>query len=326
MPGILEVSELTTHFFTPRGVVKALDRVSLTLEPGETLGIVGESGCGKSVLGFSILNLINPPGRIISGSVRFKGKELLTSSETELERLRGKEISMIFQEALRSLNPVRTIGDQIAEVLQIHEGMKRSAAIEKAVQLLKDVEITAPERRIYNYPHEFSGGMRQRAMIAMGLACSPQVLIADEPSAGLDVTIQAQILDLMRRLRERVATAILLITHDVGIVAQMCRRVMVIYAGRVVEVGPVSRVLRNPLHPYTRGLLQALPEAAGGQRRLGAMPGIAPDPADLPSGCNFHPRCPNVHEPCYLEDPPEIGSNDGRIVRCWLYANKGASS
>jgi peptide/nickel transport system ATP-binding protein len=325
MPSILEVSELTTHFLIPRGVVRALDRVSFALEPKETLGIVGESGCGKSVLGLSILNLINPPGRIVSGSVIFKGKELLKSSEVELERLRGKELSMIFQESLRSLNPVRTVGSQIAEVLWTHEGVKRSDAMEKAVQLLRKVEITAPERRANNYPHEFSGGMRQRAMIAMALACSPQVLIADEPTAGLDVTIQAQILDFMRRLRERVATAILLITHDVGIVAQMCSKVAVMYAGRLVEVGPVRKVLRIPLHPYTRGLLRALPAAGGGQHRLGAMPGIAPDPANLPSGCHFHPRCPDSFEPCSVEEPPEVGENDGRSVRCWLYADKGTS-
>ncbi|ATW27179.1 ABC transporter ATP-binding protein [Candidatus Formimonas warabiya] len=320
---ILEVSNLKTYFDVPRGTVKAVDGISLTLKPGETIGVVGESGCGKSVLGLSILNLITPPGRIKSGSVHFKGKNLFSCSEAELSHIRGKEMAMIFQEPLRSLNPVRTVGDQIAEVLQIHEGMSKTEALQKAVQLLKQVEVTDPGRRVHNYPHEFSGGMRQRAMIAMGLACNPQVLLADEPTAGLDVTIQAQILDLMKRLKESAEMAMLLITHDLAIVSQMCSRVLVMYAGQVVEQGSVREVLHHPKHPYTRALLDAIPGAAKDRNRLGVLKGISPDPADLPQGCHFHTRCPNVTEKCRIEEPTEVVDGE-TVVKCWARAEKGA--
>lgn len=318
---ILEVRNLTTSFFTEEGVVTAVDGVTFSIEQGETLAIVGESGCGKSVTSLSIMRLIPwPPGKIVGGQVLLEGEDLLAKSEQEMQRVRGNKISMIFQEPMTSLNPVLKVGFQIMEALQLHQGLSASEARLKAIEMLRMVGIPEPERRIDDYPHQMSGGMRQRVMIGMALACNPRLLIADEPTTALDVTIQAQILDLMRRLQDELGMAILLITHDMGVVAEMAERVIVMYAGRFVEEGPVEDIFDNPLHPYTAGLLNAIPRIDVSQRRLNVIPGVVPTPSNLPKGCKFHPRCSRCMPQCEQEEPPLFHIGPNRTVRCWLWA------
>ncbi len=322
---LLELRELQTHFFTDDGVVRAVDGVSFALWPGETLAVVGESGSGKSVTSLSILRLVaTPPGRIVGGSIRFRGRELLTLSEAEMRAIRGKEISMIFQEPMTSLNPVYTCGEQIMEVVELHEGLDRKAARVRAIEMLQRVGISSPEQRVDEYPHQMSGGMRQRVMIAMALACKPAVLIADEPTTALDVTIQAQILDLLRELRRELGMAVLLITHDLGVVAETADRVAVMYAGQVVEYCGVREVFRSTRHPYTAGLLASLPRlgAEQGHRsperlRLRVIPGNVPNPARFPGGCRFHPRCPLAVERCRSEVPTLRDVGGGHLARCF---------
>jgi peptide/nickel transport system ATP-binding protein/oligopeptide transport system ATP-binding protein len=328
---LLELRELKTHFFTDDGVVRAVDGVSYALFPGETLAVVGESGSGKSVTALSILRLVaSPPGRIVGGSIRFRGRDLLSLSEAEMRGIRGREISMIFQEPMTSLNPVYTCGEQIMEVLQVHMKADRIAARKQAVELMQKVGIPAPELRVDDYPHQMSGGMRQRVMIAMALACRPAVLIADEPTTALDVTIQAQILDLLRSLRREFGMAVLLITHDLGVVAETADKVAVLYAGQVVEYAGVREVFRATRHPYTAGLLASLPRlgasvghAAAGQGppagvrlRLRVIPGQVPDPTRFPAGCRFHPRCPLAVERCRSEMPGLRDVGGGHLARC----------
>ncbi|HJQ57927.1 MAG TPA: ABC transporter ATP-binding protein [Vineibacter sp.] len=321
---ILEVRDLATHFFTLDGVVRAVDGVSFDLARGETLGIVGESGCGKSVTALSVLRLIPPEtGRIVAGSVRFEDSELTRLSEGEMRAIRGHRISMIFQEPMTSLNPVLTIGTQIAENVVRHTGVTWAAALERAREMLDLVKIADARRRLDEYPHQLSGGMRQRAMIAIALSCNPQVLIADEPTTALDVTIQAQILDLMLELKEKLGTAIIMITHDLGVVAETTQRVVVMYAGRKVEEAPVDQLFARPTHPYTRGLMRAIPrldieaETAGRRPRLQEIPGIVPSLNRLIAGCAFAPRCGFATERCRAERPPLVEASTGHVVACW---------
>jgi oligopeptide/dipeptide ABC transporter ATP-binding protein len=321
---ILEVDNLRTHFFTPDGVVPAVDGVSYALEPGETLGVVGESGCGKSVTALSILRLVaSPPGRIVGGAIRFQGTNLLELSEPEMERIRGNHISMIFQEPMTSLNPLQTAGHQISEAIALHQGLSRRDAMAKAVEMLRRVHMPEPERRAQAYPHQLSGGMRQRVMIAMALSCNPQVLIADEPTTALDVTIQAQILDLMRELRKTLGTAMVLITHDMGVVAENADRVVVMYAGRKVEEARVDDLFERPAHPYTRGLLDSIPYLDAASRanpartRLNEIKGMVPVMSRLPNGCAFAPRCGLATDRCRSEIPPLSAISDGHVAACW---------
>ena len=321
---LLEIDGLKTYFFTRDGVVRAVDGVSFSVYPGETLAVVGESGCGKSVTALSVLRLIaSPPGKTVAGEIRFEDKNLLELPEFEMRDLRGNDISMIFQEPMTSLNPVLTVGRQIAEALQVHRGLERAAAHAGAVDMLRKVDIPEPGRRADEYPHQLSGGMRQRVMIAMALACQPRLLIADEPTTALDVTIQAQILDLMRALKEKSGAAIVLITHDLGVVAEMAQRVVVMYAGRKVEEAPVDSLFARPRHPYTRGLLASIPrlgEAAGqgeAVRRLAEIPGVVPSLREEIPGCVFAPRCPHATDHCRREYPPLEGKGGGHSVACW---------
>jgi oligopeptide/dipeptide ABC transporter ATP-binding protein len=317
---LLEVENLRTYFETDAGVARAVDGVSFHVEEGEVLGIVGESGCGKSVTSLSVMRLVpQPPGRILEGSaIRFRGRELLQLSPAEMRAIRGNDIAMIFQEPMTSLNPVYSIGDQIAESLRLHRGMDRSAARARVVELLRLVGIPDPAERASNYPHQLSGGQRQRVMIAMALSCEPDLLIADEPTTALDVTIQAQILDLLAELRERLGMAVVLITHDLGVVAEVCDRVVVMYAGQVAEEGPVATIFAEPRHPYTEGLLQAIPRLGSRVERLAVIPGSVPSPTDWPIGCRFHPRCPYGWDLCVHEQPPLIDAGPQRHARCWL--------
>jgi len=313
---ILSVRDLTTELATERGRFVAVDGVSFDLYPGEVLGIVGESGCGKSMTALSILGLVpQPPGRITGGRVLFEGRDLLRLPERELQRIRGAAISMIFQEPTTSLNPVFTIGDQIAETLRRHERLGRRAARARAVELLAKVGIPAPAERLDAYPHELSGGMRQRVMIAIALACNPKVLLADEPTTALDVTIQAQILDLLERLQAELGMAVVIITHDLGIVAEFAHRVLVMYAGRVIEEGSVDAIFDRPAHPYTRGLLASLPDLEGESERLVAIPGSVPQLGELGPGCRFAPRCAFAEAACRAADPPLLRVGD-RAVAC----------
>ena len=320
---ILDIADLRTWFFTRDGVVRAVDGVSFHVIPGETLAIVGESGCGKSVTALSILRLIpSPPGRIVSGAIRFAGRDLLGLSEAEMRDVRGNEISMIFQEPMTSLNPVLTIGHQIAETLTLHQGLDRRAALAKAVDMLRLVHIPEAQRRIAEYPHQLSGGMRQRVMIAMALACNPKLLIADEPTTALDVTIQAQILDLMRELKQKIDAAIVLITHDLGVVAEMAQRVVVMYAGRKAEEAPVGTLFRRPLHPYTRGLLASVPrlgDSLARERlpRLAEIPGTVPSLKDEIPGCPFAARCPFATDVCRREMPAFEEKEAGHYAACF---------
>jgi len=313
---LLEVRDLRVSFFTPRGEVRAVDGVSFTIDEGETFGLVGESGCGKSVTALSLLRLLDGSGRIVGGDIVFAGRTLLALSEEEMRSLRGDQIAMVFQEPMTSLNPVFTVGYQIGEVLEVHRGMSRKQARAEAIELLRLVEIPEPERRVDAYPHQLSGGMRQRVMIAMALACRPRLLIADEPTTALDVTIQAQILDLLAHLQEQFGMAVLFVTHDLGIVAERARRVAVMYAGRIVEEAETATLFRNPLHPYTRGLLRSIPRLGMRVRRLAAIPGSVPDPLALPSGCRFRDRCTYAVARCGEIDPQLEPFGDSRAVAC----------
>ena len=322
---LLEVVELRTRFLTETGEARAVDGVTFDVGEGEAVGIVGESGGGKTVTALSILGLVpDPPGRILPGSsIRYRGEELVGVSERRLRAIRGNEISMIFQEPMAALNPVRTVGSQIVEGLRLHRGMSASTARGAAVELLEEVGIDEASARIRAYPHEFSGGMQQRVMIAMALACEPSLLIADEPTSALDVTIQAQILDLIQRVSRDRKMATLLITHDMAVVAESCDRILVMYGGQIVEAGLTGEVLKAPRHPYTRGLLESLPALGRPEERLTEIPGSAPSPTSWPDGCRFHPRCGDVVEKCRSQSPPAIASNAGspaRASRCWLSA------
>ncbi|MCC6469846.1 MAG: ABC transporter ATP-binding protein [Alphaproteobacteria bacterium] len=318
---ILSLRDLRTWFENRDGVVKAVDGVSWDLYRGETLGLVGESGCGKSITALSILRLVpQPPGRIVGGSVAFDGRDLLALDEAGMRRLRGNDISMIFQEPMSSLNPVLTIGWQITETLKLHQGMTDRQATERAVEMLDLVRIPEPRRRIAQYPHQLSGGMRQRVMIAMALACNPKVLIADEPTTALDVTIQAQILALMQELKERLGTAIVLITHDLGVIAEMAQRVVIMYAGRKVEEAPVDALFDRPRHPYTVGLLGSVPKLSQGRatrERLAEIPGMVPSLVDMPKGCAFAPRCALASDQCRAAYPPFEVKAPGHAAACW---------
>ncbi len=320
---LLSVENLQTHFGTPDGVVRAVEGLSFTIDAGETVAIVGESGCGKSVTSMSILRLVpTPPGKM-AGRIMFEGRDLLAASDAEMRALRGKEISMIFQEPMTSLNPVMTVGRQIGESLRLHEGLSARDAERRAVEILTLVGIPAPERRVREYPHQLSGGMRQRVMIAIALACNPKLLIADEPTTALDVTIQAQILDLMRDLKTRLGSAIMLITHDLGVVAEMAQRVVVMYAGRKVEEGRVEDIYANPLHPYTRGLLGAVPKLGAslhqtGRSKLAEIPGQVPSLRSKITGCAFASRCPLVIEACRQIAPAVAEKTPGHFAACHL--------
>jgi peptide/nickel transport system ATP-binding protein len=320
---LLEVEGLKTHFFTRDGVVRAVDGVSFSVAAGETLAVVGESGCGKSVTSLSILRLIpSPPGRIVAGSIKFEGRDLLALSERGMREIRGNEISMIFQEPMTSLNPVLTIGRQIAETLIVHRGLSADAADARAIEMLRLVGIPEPAQRIAQYPHELSGGMRQRVMIAMALACGPKLLIADEPTTALDVTVQAQILDLMRELKAKTATAIILITHSLGVVAEMAQRVVVMYGGRKVEEAPVAALFKQPRHPYTRALLGSVPRLGSslrrnGKARLAEIAGVVPSLKEAIAGCIFAPRCRHATEQCRQSYPPLEEKIPGHWVACW---------
>ena len=321
---VLDIDNLQTHFFTPAGVVRAVDGVSYSVKSGETLGVVGESGCGKSVTALSILRLVaSPPGRTVGGAIHFDGRNLLDLSEAEMETIRGNEISMIFQEPMTSLNPLLTIGRQIGEAMVQHRGLSWREAMDEATEMLRRVHIPEPERRVHAYPHQLSGGMRQRAMIAMALSCNPKLLIADEPTTALDVTIQAQILDLMRELQQKTGTAIVLITHDMGVVAENADRVVVMYAGRKVEEARADDLFDTPLHPYTKGLLGSLPnlEVAAHLKkqraRLSEIKGIVPSLMDLPQGCSFAPRCRFATDQCRAAYPALEEKRPGHWVACW---------
>ena len=317
---LLEVTDLKTYFDTDEGVVKAVDGVSFHLDRGETLAVVGESGSGKSVTSLSVMRLIpTPPGRIASGQMLFEGQDLVRKSERDMRRIRGNEISMIFQEPMTSLNPVYTVGDQIAEAIVLHQGKSYREAMKVAVEMLDLVGIPEPGKRVKNYPHQMSGGMRQRVMIAMALSCGPKLLIADEPTTALDVTIQAQILDLMRKLQREIGMSILFITHDLGVVAEVADRVVVMYAGRAVEEGDVNDIFARPQMPYTLGLMNSIPRvdrAAEHQDRLEAIPGNVPNPLFLPEGCAFHPRCRFATDECKQAIPALEDTGNGHMVRC----------
>jgi oligopeptide/dipeptide ABC transporter ATP-binding protein len=317
---LLEVNDLKTYFDTDEGTVKAVDGVSFHIDKGETLAVVGESGSGKSVTSLSIMRLIPmPPGRIAGGEMLFNGSDLVKKTERQMRKIRGNDISMIFQEPMTSLNPVYTVGDQIAEAIVLHQGKSQKQAMKMAAEMLELVGIPEPGKRVKNYPHQMSGGMRQRVMIAMALSCGPQLLIADEPTTALDVTIQAQILDLMRKLQREIGMSILFITHDLGVVAEIADRVVVMYAGRAVEEADVKTIFGRPRMPYTMGLLNSVPrvdKAAEHQARLEAIPGNVPNPLHLPQGCAFHPRCKYATEACKEGIPPLVDTGGGHMVRC----------
>jgi oligopeptide/dipeptide ABC transporter ATP-binding protein len=337
LPNLLAVRNLVTSFKTDAGVVRAVDGVSFDVPKGSTVGIVGESGCGKSVTSLSIMRLIpSPPGQIESGEILFNGQDVLKLGEREMRSMRGHKISMIFQEPMTSLNPVYTVGSQIIEVVRLHQRVSRSEAKKRAVEMLHLVGIASPETRVDSYPHQLSGGMRQRVMIAMALACEPELLIADEPTTALDVTIQAQILDLLRRLQEKMNMSVILITHDLGIVAEFAQSMVVMYAGRVVEQGPVAEIFAHPKHPYTEGLLRSIPplgksraEGSGRPARLPTIKGILPDLSKLPKGCRFEDRCSYTQDRCRESEPELISleaANDGtRRSRCFFADKVGAS-
>jgi oligopeptide/dipeptide ABC transporter ATP-binding protein len=316
---LLSVEHLTTVFDTPRGPVPAVLDVSFEIRAGETLGLVGESGSGKSVTALSIMRLVQSPGRIAGGHITFNGRDLLALGEPEMRAVRGAEIALIFQEPMTALNPVFTIGDQIGETLRVHGRATRRDARAQAIELLRAVRIPNPESRITDYPHQLSGGMRQRVLIAMALSCQPSLVIADEPTTALDVTIQAEILDLLREMKSAFHLALLLITHDLGVVAETADRVAVMYAGRIVEEGPVRAIFQNPTHPYTQGLLASMPGGRAGER-LQAIEGSVPQLGALPPGCAFNPRCPSRFEPCAVEPPPDYDVGPDQRAKCYLHA------
>jgi len=317
---LLELDRLSAHYVTARGtrVVRAVDEVSLTLRPGETLGVVGESGSGKTTLALTILRLLPPAARIVSGSMRFGGEDLLAKSTAEMRKIRGKRIAMILQDPMASLNPLFTVGDQIAEGVRVHEGASRRSAWQRAGGLLKAVKIPAATQRLGEYPHQMSGGMRQRIVGAIAISCEPQLLIADEPTTSLDVTIQAQYLKLLRDIQRERGLALIFITHNLGIVARMCDSVAVMYAGRVIESGPVRRIFNAPAHPYTQALIESIPRMDGSLERLTAIDGQPPDLATLPRGCSFQVRCPRVIDRCREDAPPAFDIDAAHTARCWV--------
>ena len=315
---LLEVDNLSTYFDTVSGTVRSVDGVSYRVEAGRTLGVVGESGCGKSVTALSILRLVpTPPGRYAGGQVRYRGTNLLALTEKQMRQIRGNRISMIFQEPMTSLNPVLTVGRQIAETVMVHQGASRRDAYRRAEEMLRLVQIAEPERRVHEYPHQLSGGMRQRVMIALALACNPEVLIADEPTTALDVTIQAQIIDLLRSLQQKLGMGIVMITHDLGVVAECCDRVVVMYAGRKVEEAPVAELFDRPLHPYTRALMASMPSMNTSAERLAEIPGMVPAPSELGQGCSFAPRCAYATERCGRETPGLDAHGADHVVACF---------
>lgn len=326
MEPLLKVENLSTHYFTRAGAVKAVDDVSFSVAEGETVGIVGESGCGKSATVLSIMRLIpNPPGRIVNGQIIFQSGngsgtvDLRTISESTMQKIRGNDISMVFQDPMTSLNPVLTIGWQLCEPLQIHLGLNKREARDRSIELLKLVNIPSPENRLNDYPHQFSGGMRQRVMIAMAMACNPRLLIADEPTTALDVTIQAQILELMKRLQEELNMSVIIITHDLGVVSEVCDRVIVMYAGQIIESSPVDELFDNPKHPYTNGLLRSVPKlGANVKKRIEPIEGVPPNLVSLPTGCRFAPRCPSQFDKCQTS-PPLKSVAPNHACACWLY-------
>ncbi len=323
---LLDIKNLKTYFYTDDGVVPAVDGVDMHIDEGEIVGVVGESGCGKSVTAMSAMRLIpEPPGKIEQGEILFGGESILKKTRSQMRRLRGNDIAMIFQEPMTSLNPVHTCGRQVAEAIRIHQGLSKPEAMRQAVEMLRLVRIPAPEQRVKEYPHQLSGGMRQRIMIAMALSCNPKLLIADEPTTALDVTIQAQILKLMKRLREEIGMAIWFITHDLGVIAEMAERVIVMYAGKVVEEAPVRDLFRDPQHPYTQGLLQSIPRLDEEKELLSVIEGMVPTPARMPPGCRFSPRCPHVMDVCARQQPDLVKDGTRRIA-CWLYAGVGVGS
>jgi peptide/nickel transport system ATP-binding protein len=318
---LLEVRDLRTHLFTKRGVVPAVNGINFQAMPSQCVGIVGESGSGKSMTALTLMRLLPPIGRIVTGDIILEGEGLLAKSEDEMRHIRGNRMSMIFQEPMTSLNPVFTVGDQIAETLMLHQRLDRRAALARAVEMLRRVGIPDPDQRIRNYPHQMSGGMRQRVMIAIALSCNPRVLIADEPTTALDVTIQAQILDLLHQLREEMHTTIILITHDLGVIAELADQVIVMYAGRIVERADVATLFARPGHPYTEGLLQAMPSLTETSHRLRTIEGTVPSPAAMPAGCPFHPRCPYVRDLCRKHEPPLLDIGNGQMAACWRHTD-----
>jgi len=318
MEPLLAVRDLRTQFFTLNGVIRAVDGVSFELAPGETLGLVGESGCGKSVTALSIMRILpEPAGRIAGGSIHFRGQDLAVLPERKMEKIRGNKIAMVYQEPMTALNPAFTVGDQIGEVFRFHLEMGKREAIQKAAELLQQVGIPSPASRVKDYPHQLSGGMRQRVVIAMAIACNPEILIADEPVTALDVTIQAQILDLILNLRSRLGMSLILISHDLGVVANMVKRVIVMYAGRIVESAGVEEIFRSPLHPYTRGLFQSIPRIGRRVETLPEIPGSVPNLLNLPKGCKFVNRCGEGMDRCSKEEPDLFPAGKGRFSRCW---------
>lgn len=321
MNKLLEIKDLKTYFHTDDGTIKAVDGVNLHIEQGKTLGIVGESGSGKSITSFSVLQLISTPGEIVSGEILYKGQDLLKLTEKQIRKVRGNDIAMIFQEPMTSLNPVYTIGEQISESIREHKGLTKKQAYNEAIKMLKIVGIPSAEQRIHNYPHQLSGGMRQRVMIAIALCCEPDLLIADEPTTALDVTTQAQILELLKDLKERLGTSILLITHDLGIVAEAADDVAVMYAGKVVENADVISFFKTPLHPYSQGLLKSIPSLDDSKEELEPIRGSVPNPLLELKGCHFCPRCDMAQDIC-MEEEPELISYEGRKVKCWMYTEE----
>jgi len=320
---LFQLKGLRTYFFVRKGVVKAADGVTFELKRGDMLGVVGESGCGKSVTALSIMRLISPPGRIVDGEILLKGKDILKIPPHLMPKIRGNEISMIFQEPMTSLNPVFTIGRQVSEAIVSHQNLGKKDALEKSIEMLNLVGIASPEERIHDYPHQLSGGQRQRVMIAMALSCRPSLLIADEPTTALDVTIQAQILDLILKLKQNQGTSVILITHNLGVIAEMAQRVVVMYAGTIMEEADVHTLFKRPLHPYTQGLLKSIPRLRekgekGGGEKLHEIPGVVPSLLNLPPGCRFYPRCSLKNEKCTREEPPLQAIDEGHFVRCWL--------
>ena len=315
---LLEIRNLTVHYVVDKEVVEAVNEISLTVEEGDTIGLVGETGAGKTTTALSIMGLVpNPPGKVVSGEILLNGEDLLKKSNKEMRKIRGKDLAMIFQDPMTSLNPVMTVGDQITEVIQLHEKISKTEAQKKACAMLELVGITG--ERYGEYPHQFSGGMKQRVIIAIALACNPKLLIADEPTTALDVTIQAQVLDLMRSLKETYGTAMILITHDLGVVAEVCDQVAIMYAGEIVEKGTLEDIYNSPRHPYTVGLFQSIPDLDVESERLNIIPGMMPDPANLPEGCNFCDRCSHADGRC-VKPPPAVKVSDTHDVRCWLAA------
>jgi peptide/nickel transport system ATP-binding protein/oligopeptide transport system ATP-binding protein len=315
---LIDVNDLQTYFHTEEGTVKAVDGVSFEIYPGETLGVVGESGCGKSVTSLSIMRLIeSPPGQIENGEILFNGKDLTKLSQKEMRKIRGNDISMIFQEPMTSLNPVYTVGDQIMEAILIHKDVNKKQARQEAIDMLRKVGIPLPEQRVDEYPHQLSGGMRQRVMIAMALSCDPQLLIADEPTTALDVTIQAQILELMNSLKRQFGMAIMMITHDLGVIAEVSDRVAVMYAGKIVEYTDVKTLYADPKHPYTWGLMHSIPHIEKDLDRLEAIPGNVPNPLNFPTGCKYNTRCPFATDKCRTDEPDIVEVEEGHHVACW---------